>query len=477
VYIATTGSTIVISQHNPIFEDIRDALTARIMASGVMPMTGPLKLANGAEATPALTFNSATTTGLFKSASGIGLSVGGTKVIEFGTGGIISNLTVTGTLTITGVLTQSSTSHEALPKGTTAQRPSSQTSGRFRYNTDLGFPEFDDGASWIPIRPFSGAFAQYGDIINGTILESHGSNAVTYSLKTLAGNNPSATDPVFVAFRNATSGTGNYVFRQITSALSLTVSSGSTLGTINATPFRVWLVLFDDAGTIRLGAINCLNGLNIFPLGQIPLASSTAEGGAGAADSAHVFFTGTAVTSKPYAILGYCSYESGLTTAGSWDSSPTSIQLFGYGVKLPGDVVQKRVFTGTSQQTSTGSIADVSFSSTPTITPTSAVNLVQAHAFGSLGNPSNGNSAAFASLFRSTNSTLIGTQGVICASNSGGVNAGVVMFAMDKPASSSSITYGVTIKRTGGSDTITWLPITNSLPANTGNIILEEIMV
>ena len=46
--------------------------------------------------------------------------------------------------------------------------------------------------------------------------------------KTLHGDDPSAADPVLLVFRNATLGNGNYVYRTVTSALSLTISSGST---------------------------------------------------------------------------------------------------------------------------------------------------------------------------------------------------------------------------------------------------------
>lgn len=84
-YLATTGLTILASQHNPPLEDIAAGLTARLMRSGVAPMTGPLWLADGVEATPGLSFNSAKTTGLFKSTLGMGVSVGGSQVMDFGT--------------------------------------------------------------------------------------------------------------------------------------------------------------------------------------------------------------------------------------------------------------------------------------------------------------------------------------------------------------------------------------------------------
>ena len=40
-----------------------------------------------------------------------------------------------------------------LPKGTTAQRPSSAEEGMFRYNTTTQYPEFYDGSSWVSLNP------------------------------------------------------------------------------------------------------------------------------------------------------------------------------------------------------------------------------------------------------------------------------------------------------------------------------------
>lgn len=252
-----------------------------------------------------------------------------------------------------------------------------------------GFLCFTDGSNWFTTGrqgTLFGAQLMYGDIINGTIVESDASNAVTFSLKTLAGSDPSASDPVLVCFRNSTLGNGNYIYRTVTAATTLTISSTSLMGATNGVPFRLWLVLFDDAGTVRLGAINCLSGTNIYPLGQVPRASSTAEGGAGAADSAHVFYTGTAVSSKAYTVLGFASYESGLTAAGAWNASPTVLQLYGSGMKLPGDPIQNPGnATGALATGSTAIPADDTIPQntegdqymSQAITPTSAANLLQ----------------------------------------------------------------------------------------------------
>jgi hypothetical protein len=154
----------------------------------------------------------------------------------------------------------------------------------------------------------------------------------------------------------------------------------------DATAFRLWIVAFNDGGTLRLGAINCLSGTSIYPLAGWGIASSTAEGGAGAADSAQVFYTGSAVTSKAYTVLGYMTWETGLTTAGTWDAVPTRIQLFGPDVRLPGEVVQiaenydAALATGTTDLPQDDSIPQNTEGDEyidQAITPTSAANKLE----------------------------------------------------------------------------------------------------
>lgn len=192
-----------------------------------------------------------------------------------------------------------------------------------------------------------------GESKNIALSASVGSNALTIALKGKDGNDPSSTNVVSVAFRNVTATTGDFAVIDVTAATSLTISSGSTLGTRDGIPSRIWVVGFNDGGTFRLGAINCIttaagSGAGsdvsaIYPLSAWGIASSTAEGGAGAADSAQVFYTGTAVTSKAYAVLGYVTFESGQATAGTWASSPSRVQLFGPGVPLPGQCIQEQI--------------------------------------------------------------------------------------------------------------------------------------
>lgn len=162
---------------------------------------------------------------------------------------------------------------------------------------------------------------------NLAISASAAASALTIAVKAADGTDPSATNPIFIAFRSATDATGTPTWLSITAATSITVSSGSTLGTTNSAPFTLWLVAFNDAGTIRLGVINATTTT----INELVTASSTAEGGAGAADSANVYYTGTAVTSKAFRVLGQLIYSSGLATAGTWSAGPTTISILSGG--------------------------------------------------------------------------------------------------------------------------------------------------
>jgi hypothetical protein len=222
----------------------------------------------------------------------------------------------------------------------------------------------------------SSSLGQHVAMINGKIVHSRAGNAETISIKTFSGNDPTAGDPVKIVFRSATATDGGYEVLTLTAATSFTISSSSTLGASNGVPFRLWIVGFNDGGTFRLGVINCRSGTDIYPLGGWSIASATAEGGAGGADSAHVFYAGAGVASKAYTVLGYSSWESGLATAGTWDTAPTRTQLFGPQVPLPGQVIQSRFASLAGASVTSASYVDVT-NTTLAITQQAAPNLVR----------------------------------------------------------------------------------------------------
>jgi hypothetical protein len=210
-------------------------------------------------------------------------------------------------------------------------------------------------------------------IENLEISTSRAGNAETIALKTAAGSDPSGSDKIRIGFRDATAGTGAYSVLEISAATSITISSGSTLGATSATIFRLWLVGFNDASTFRLGVIKCALTDGVYGLQDNVLESSTAEGGAGAADSSGVIYTGTGVTSKAMRVLGYLEYT--LTTAGTWDAAPSLVNIYSQGDRLPGETVQMKRTVDTSARSVVGASLAASGLSV-TITPKSAANAV-----------------------------------------------------------------------------------------------------
>jgi hypothetical protein len=88
-YLAVTGSPILASQHNPIFEDVAAALTLRLSRDGTAPMTGVLNLAAGSATAPSVIFQGNVGNGFFPTTNGIGVTIGATQVAEFTAAGVV----------------------------------------------------------------------------------------------------------------------------------------------------------------------------------------------------------------------------------------------------------------------------------------------------------------------------------------------------------------------------------------------------
>lgn len=142
---------------------------------------------------------------------------------------------------------------------------------------------------------------------------------------TVAANALTVTlNPTTLDFRSSTLTSGTVVTRTISSAISVVVSSGSTLGTISAVQSRIVVLAIDYAGTVELAVVNIAGGNDLTETGII---STTAEGGAGAADSASTIYSTTARASVAYRVVGYV--ESTQATAGTWATTPSTIQGYG----------------------------------------------------------------------------------------------------------------------------------------------------
>lgn len=180
---------------------------------------------------------------------------------------------------------------------------------------------------------------------NGKLVATVSANALTIALKDTSGNDPSPTNPVFVAFPTDQASGATFSGRQITTALSVTVPNNMALGTFNNAPFRLWAKIYDDAGTSRIGVENCYNSAStqIFPITETGFESTILMAALGLG-LAGVVYTPVAVVTKPYRVLGFFDWNSGLPTAGSWSAGPDKIQMYSGGV-LPGQIVQDALQT------------------------------------------------------------------------------------------------------------------------------------
>lgn len=161
-----------------------------------------------------------------------------------------------------------------------------------------------------------------GLLDNATITAARNLGAETFHLKTASGADPSPSDPVRVAFANAT---GGFDVLEVTAALSLTFSSGSTGGAISGLEFKAGVLLLNNAGTVAMGVVVRPSGIR-----DNSVVSTTAEGGAGTADSPRVIYSASALTNVRARVVGYHTYT--LATSGTWDTAPTDTLLTRAGV-------------------------------------------------------------------------------------------------------------------------------------------------
>lgn len=160
---------------------------------------------------------------------------------------------------------------------------------------------------------------QAKDLYNLGLMASVSGNALTIALKQLDGSSdPSSSAPVRVGFRGTTAANGDSSLVSATAATSLVISSGSTLGFSNGVAGKIYVYALNNGGTIELAASGS-------PWDEGTLQTTTAEGGAGAADSGTVLYSTTARTSKAIRLIGIITISE--ATAGTWASAPTEIAV------------------------------------------------------------------------------------------------------------------------------------------------------
>lgn len=173
--------------------------------------------------------------------------------------------------------------------------------------------------NWTAVAT-SGASSMPFEMYNLGLACSVAGNALTIALKQADGStNPAAgSGAVKIGFRSATLTSGAYLERSVTGALSVVVSSGSTLGTTSSKDYYLWVYALDNAGTVELAVSQTL-------FDEKTVLSSMAEGGAGAADTNNVIYSTTARSNVAMRVIGRLKVNQ--ATAGTWAAVPTEVSV------------------------------------------------------------------------------------------------------------------------------------------------------
>jgi hypothetical protein len=190
-----------------------------------------------------------------------------------------------------------------------------KTDGRLYAKNSAG-TETDIAASAVVGYNASYEISNLGLSVTATASSTH---TLVIALKTQAGTDPTGSDIVYVGMRSATAATGTYNRRSATGAVSLTVSSGSTLGTISAVAAYLYVYLVDNAGTLELGVSH-----TYYDEGTI--LSTTVLAGGGADDSGSALYTTTARANVPIRCVG--RFKSTQAAAGTWDTAIAEVSLW-----------------------------------------------------------------------------------------------------------------------------------------------------
>lgn len=314
-------------------------------------------------------------------------------------------------------------------------------------------------ATWVnPFAANTGA-----SMLNGQVTAVATANTLVLSILTTAGATPSTADTAFFNFRSAALTSGAPTILPLQSALTFTLATTSSLGCTTSTLCRLWILASDTNGTgagIALCAFNALNASSISPLNEAILFSS-GSGTSGGTSSQLAYCSVSSVTSRPYRIVGYV--EATWASGTGW-TGLSLVQLFGPGIKKPGDVIQS-VFNATATNGTVSANAGIPQALTNgqslSINLSSSTNVVRGFLQSSMQN----SAASSVSMQMARGSTLIGELTSFSSTAGGYVPATLIFFDIPR---STSLTYSVF--GNGASGTVT-IPA-----ANAGAVlILDEI--
>ena len=143
------------------------------------------------------------------------------------------------------------------------------------------------------------------------------SSALTVNIKTANGGVPGVGSPVRAGFRSSSLASGLVSLVEISSPLSMTLSSGSTLGHSSGVDGYVYVYLINYNGVAEIA-------LSATVYNENALVTTVAEGGAGGADSGSSIYSITARTDVPIRLVARLT--SNQVAAGTWALVPIEIQ-------------------------------------------------------------------------------------------------------------------------------------------------------
>lgn len=158
-----------------------------------------------------------------------------------------------------------------------------------------------------------------GQLLNLGCSASVASNALTIALTDGSNTTPSSGSPAKISFKSATLD-GQYAQISADAATTITISSGSTLGHVAGQADFIDVFIMNSSGTPELAVTT-----NRY-VDEYSTQSTTAEGGAGAADTRNVLYSTTTRANLPMRRI--CRLSITETVAGLWATAPSNITVF-----------------------------------------------------------------------------------------------------------------------------------------------------
>lgn len=198
-----------------------------------------------------------------------------------------------------------------------------------------------------------------------------------------------------------------------------------------------------------------------------------------------MIYTGTAVTSKVMRVLGYFEYT--LTTAGTWNTAPSAGLLYAPGIRLPGEVVQRRLTAYSAVATGTGTTpADDTIPQntegnefmSQSITPTAAANMLRCFVGAFCANSASGANGISSALFRDS-----GADAIYSHVTSSAASGHAIVQRIETPLILAASTASTTFKWRVGGHTASTTTFNGSAgirihgASNKSTIAVEEIQV